>query len=169
MLYSEIIAVCFQIHTKHTNTLCGQNLECRTYHAVNTPSWLYKPVSQCCVSTYCHPPKLCRDSDMSDVSREYVIREEVPRTRTVKVDSAVPDNLFWPRKKYMFVKLRKIYRKYDGRKTNGTLRRRHFHLNCIWVIRLVISRWRCRSRWRLLEELKHWTVTKSGSCLYSIY
>ena len=27
MLYSEIIAVCSQIHTKHINTLCGQNVE----------------------------------------------------------------------------------------------------------------------------------------------
>jgi hypothetical protein len=27
MLYSEIIAVCSQIHTTHTNTLCGQNAE----------------------------------------------------------------------------------------------------------------------------------------------
>jgi hypothetical protein len=27
MLCKEIIAVCFQIHTKHTNTLCGQNVE----------------------------------------------------------------------------------------------------------------------------------------------
>jgi len=27
MLYREIIAVCSQIHTKHTNTLCGQNAE----------------------------------------------------------------------------------------------------------------------------------------------
>jgi hypothetical protein len=26
MLYSEIIAVCSEIHTKHINTLCGQNL-----------------------------------------------------------------------------------------------------------------------------------------------
>ena len=33
MLYSEIIAVCSQIHTKHINTLCGQNVECRTYRA----------------------------------------------------------------------------------------------------------------------------------------
>jgi hypothetical protein len=37
MLYSEIIAVCSQIHTKHINTLCGQNTElfnvetCGTY------------------------------------------------------------------------------------------------------------------------------------------
>ena len=27
MLYREIIAVCSQIHTKHTNTPCGQNVE----------------------------------------------------------------------------------------------------------------------------------------------
>ena len=27
MLYSEIIAVCSQIHTKHINTLCGQIVE----------------------------------------------------------------------------------------------------------------------------------------------
>ena len=27
MLYREIIAVCFQIHTKHINALCGQNLQ----------------------------------------------------------------------------------------------------------------------------------------------
>ena len=27
MLYREIIAVCSEIHTKHMNTLCGQNVE----------------------------------------------------------------------------------------------------------------------------------------------
>jgi len=27
VLYREIIAVCSEIHTKHTNTLCGQNRE----------------------------------------------------------------------------------------------------------------------------------------------
>jgi len=27
MLYSEIIAVCSQIHNKHVNTLCGQRVE----------------------------------------------------------------------------------------------------------------------------------------------
>ena len=27
VLYREIIAVCIQIHTKHINTLCGQNVE----------------------------------------------------------------------------------------------------------------------------------------------
>jgi hypothetical protein len=27
MLYSEIIAVCFEIHTKHINTLFGHNVE----------------------------------------------------------------------------------------------------------------------------------------------
>jgi hypothetical protein len=42
MLYSEILAVCPQIHTKHINTLCGQNVECRTYRAVNTLRLSYK-------------------------------------------------------------------------------------------------------------------------------
>jgi len=27
MLYREIIEVCFEIHTKHINTVCGQNVE----------------------------------------------------------------------------------------------------------------------------------------------
>jgi hypothetical protein len=27
MLHSEILVFCFQIHTKHINTLCGQNVE----------------------------------------------------------------------------------------------------------------------------------------------
>jgi hypothetical protein len=27
MLYSEIIAVCYQIHSKHINTMCGLNVE----------------------------------------------------------------------------------------------------------------------------------------------
>ena len=31
MLYKEIIAVCSQIHTKHINTLCGQNVELFIY------------------------------------------------------------------------------------------------------------------------------------------
>ena len=49
MLYREIIAVCPQIHTKHINTLCGQNVELyikiSSYRAVNTPFRLYKLVS----------------------------------------------------------------------------------------------------------------------------
>jgi len=27
MLYREVIAVCSEIHTKHTNRLCGQNVD----------------------------------------------------------------------------------------------------------------------------------------------
>ena len=42
MLHSEIIAVCSQIHTKYINKLCGQNVECRTYRAVNTLRLIYK-------------------------------------------------------------------------------------------------------------------------------
>ena len=45
MLYREIIAVCSQIHTKHINTLCGQNVECLNV----------KPDGVCvCVCVYIH-------------------------------------------------------------------------------------------------------------------
>ena len=27
MLYREVMAVCSEIHTKHINTVCGQNVE----------------------------------------------------------------------------------------------------------------------------------------------
>jgi len=30
MLYREILAVCSEIHTKHINTVCGQNVELLT-------------------------------------------------------------------------------------------------------------------------------------------
>jgi hypothetical protein len=34
MLYRELIAVCSQIHIKHINTLCGQNVELLNVKAV---------------------------------------------------------------------------------------------------------------------------------------
>ena len=60
MLYGEIIVLCPEIHTKHTNTLCGQNVELLNVkpggtelhikiqslpRSKHTPSRLYKPVS----------------------------------------------------------------------------------------------------------------------------
>jgi len=44
MLYSEIIAVCSQIHTKHINTLCGQNVELLNFQPDGTYSdhWFLK-------------------------------------------------------------------------------------------------------------------------------
>jgi hypothetical protein len=38
MLYSEIIAVCSQIHTKYTNALCGQNAEFFNFKLAGTCS-----------------------------------------------------------------------------------------------------------------------------------
>ena len=45
MLYSEIIAVCSEIHTKHINTLCELNVELHlntqsVLHSKHTPSRL---------------------------------------------------------------------------------------------------------------------------------
>jgi hypothetical protein len=37
MLYREIIAVCSQIHTKHINALCGQNVELLSVKAASGP------------------------------------------------------------------------------------------------------------------------------------
>jgi hypothetical protein len=43
MLYSEITAVCSQIHTKHINTLCGQNVELLNVKlAVYSYQWVLK-------------------------------------------------------------------------------------------------------------------------------
>ena len=38
MLYREIIAVCSEIHTKHINTVCGQNAEFVTVKLSGTHS-----------------------------------------------------------------------------------------------------------------------------------
>ena len=45
MLYREIMAVCSEIHTKHINTLCGQNVELLNVklvvHIVTTVRYIY--------------------------------------------------------------------------------------------------------------------------------
>jgi hypothetical protein len=38
ILYREIIAVCSQIHTKHINTICGQNVELLSVNSSGTYS-----------------------------------------------------------------------------------------------------------------------------------
>jgi hypothetical protein len=50
MLYREIVAVCSEIHTKHINTLCGQNVKLHIEtqsvpRSKHYPTRLYKPVS----------------------------------------------------------------------------------------------------------------------------
>ena len=49
MLYREINAVCSQIHTKQTNTLCGQNVELinvkLAVHIVNTGPFTVNKIS----------------------------------------------------------------------------------------------------------------------------
>jgi hypothetical protein len=51
VLHREIIAVCYEIHTEHINTLCGQNVEFffmlnLVVHIVTT--WLYKGHKHVC-------------------------------------------------------------------------------------------------------------------------
>jgi hypothetical protein len=60
MLYSEIIAVCSQIHTKHINTMCGQNVELLNFEIKGEPrqqqapkSWWILPTVRVQVRTDC--------------------------------------------------------------------------------------------------------------------
>ena len=53
MLYREIIAVCSQIHTKHINALCGQNVELyikiqSVPRSKHTPLMLYREIIAVC-------------------------------------------------------------------------------------------------------------------------
>jgi hypothetical protein len=41
MLYRKKIAVCSEIHTKHINTLCGQNVEVLKDGAVAEIKWCF--------------------------------------------------------------------------------------------------------------------------------
>jgi hypothetical protein len=54
MLYREIIAVCSEIHIKHLNTLCGQNVEFLLNLAVRiVTSTLQMFVTFCVVLSQC--------------------------------------------------------------------------------------------------------------------
>jgi hypothetical protein len=50
MLHRKIIAVCSQIHTKHINTLCGQNVELLNVKRVGTHSNHLSCVQTCATS-----------------------------------------------------------------------------------------------------------------------
>jgi hypothetical protein len=41
MQYREIIAVCSQIHTKHINALCGQNVELLNVNQTLKDNYIY--------------------------------------------------------------------------------------------------------------------------------
>jgi len=58
MLYREIIAVCSQIHTKHINTLCGQNVEFvnvkPAVHKVTTGLYRVEQKGNECIEFLCY-------------------------------------------------------------------------------------------------------------------
>ena len=48
MLYREIVAVCSEIHTKHINTLCGQNVELLNVNlAVHIVTTMFEGLNLC--------------------------------------------------------------------------------------------------------------------------
>jgi hypothetical protein len=57
MLYREIIAVCSEIHTKHINTLCGQNVELLNVKPGGTYSnrWAWQGYvnHELCIQSHC--------------------------------------------------------------------------------------------------------------------
>ena len=69
MLYREIIAVCSQIHTKHINTLCGQNLE---LFNVKLAIHIVTNDRHCCVTLCCVSPSVSLSVRVT--SRSAVIR-----------------------------------------------------------------------------------------------
>jgi len=89
MMYREIIAVCSQIHTKHTNTLCGQNVEFyikiqsvpRSKHSVtviNTSQlMLYREIIAVCSQVHTkHTNTLCGQN-----VELYIKTQSVPRSK----------------------------------------------------------------------------------------
>ena len=53
MLYSEIIPVCFEIHTNYTNTLCGQKIDFYfTPGGVKSNHWALKGSVLVCFRLY---------------------------------------------------------------------------------------------------------------------
>ena len=52
MLYSEIIAVCSQIHTKHINTLCGQNVQFVLNEMVDQVTMWYLWCTTICIEDF---------------------------------------------------------------------------------------------------------------------
>jgi len=52
MLYREIIAVCSEIHTKHKNTLCRQNVELFNIKSGGIYSYLFTLTHKLCTLVY---------------------------------------------------------------------------------------------------------------------
>jgi hypothetical protein len=70
MLYREIIAVYSQIHTKHINTLCGQNVELLNVKlAVHSDHWDLESyvVDITPVSATCYPPHYVPVAKVADL------------------------------------------------------------------------------------------------------
>jgi len=67
MLYREIIVVCSQIHTKHINTLCGQNAE-----LLNVKLAVYKDPSRTAQKT--HSVSVIKTSQLMLYKSLFVLR-----------------------------------------------------------------------------------------------
>jgi hypothetical protein len=80
--------------------------------------------------------------------------KQICHTRNCKMGKVFPENLFWPRRKYSYLR-KKLITKWRRQYSNNI--RRHFFLNCRQVICIITSsvqqyRGRCTSPWGWLEK-----------------
>ena len=76
----------------------------------------------------------------------------------------VPDNPV--RRRKMFIRMKKLQEI-----RNDNLRTRHLLLKCrrvIWIINSSVEQytWRCKSPWRWLKDIKHWSLTRQRLLLF---
>jgi hypothetical protein len=72
MLYTETIAVCSDIHTKHRNTMCGQNLELLTAKSDGS-NWAVGIILCVCVYEYTRMYLCPFDCIMTNVMHKFLI------------------------------------------------------------------------------------------------
>ena len=92
MLYREIIAVCSQIHTKHINTLCGQNVELLNVKlVVHTVTIVLHSVvhRQCIQNKMC--AMMCRPPHVSSQMPQWMT--SLPLTSASKVPEVTPTSI----------------------------------------------------------------------------
>jgi hypothetical protein len=91
MLYREIIAVCSEIHKKHINTLCGQNVEFVNLEPGGTYSdhlaWSERQVSMSVLPTLRFPVQSHNSAVCVRTEAQWKVRNEGCKTTKKQVGS----------------------------------------------------------------------------------
>jgi hypothetical protein len=78
-------------------------------------------------------------SETEVVSREDLMQNRFSFKHKDKIVRVVPGNLFWPRVNWGIYKQKAFYQNYGIWQRSGNLSRRHFLLNCRWVVWIITS------------------------------